>query len=122
MEINVERLTDAGESYLRHMELDDMAALKICLLSTGALLGLGVKGKFARRLTGLTCAFLAAGLAVPLVSKFLDELEPGAPMAEVKVEKGEADSAETLFEFKVERDGGEEPPAQPQAPHGPEQA
>lgn len=121
MEINVERLTDAGESYLRHMELDDMAALKICLLSTGALLGLGVKGKFARRLTGLTCAFLAAGLAVPLVSKFLDEPEPGSPIAGVPAEKGEEDSTETLFEFKVEKDGGEEPPARSQDPHRPEQ-
>lgn len=105
-----ETLSDAGTRYIRHMELDDMAALKICLLSTGTLLGLSCKGKFTRRLAGLTCSFLAAGLAIPLTSRFLDELKPGDPILGVTVERGEGAEAETLFSATLEKDPD---PAQP---------
>ena len=107
----MERLSDAGRDYIHNMDLDDMAALKLCLLSTGALFGLSVKNKFARRLTGLGCTILAAGLAVPLVSKFWSQLEPGEPILGVKVEKGEEPEAETLFEFKVEKETEGDAPA-----------
>lgn len=104
MEINVERLENS------RLELSDDTAAKLCLLSTGALLGLGVKGKFTRRLAGLGCTILAAGLAIPLASKYLSQAEPGEPILGVKVEKGEEDETETLFEFKVEKEPEETTP------------
>ena len=64
------------------MDLEDMAALKVCLLSTGALVGLSLKSRVARRLAGVACSFLAAGLAVPLVSQYLDELHGSEPTPE----------------------------------------
>ncbi len=113
MEINVERLTDAGMRTVGKMDAEDMAALKVCLLSTGALMGLAVKNKFLRRLTGLTCSVLAAGLAVPLVCKYLDELkEEGEPLVDFKIETGEPPKAETVFEVKVEA----EKPSETEAP------
>ena len=62
--LSPEALADAAKRNVRHMELDDLAAMKVCLLSTGALLGLSCKGRLSRRLMGLTCSFLAAGLAI----------------------------------------------------------
>ena len=59
--LSPEALADAAKRNVRHMELDDLAAMKVCLLSTGALLGLSCKGRLSRRLMGLTCSFLAAG-------------------------------------------------------------
>ena len=60
------------------------AALALCclaVLATGTLAGLSLKGRFARRLAAVGCSFLAAGLAVPLVTQYLDELDqtPSAP-------------------------------------------
>ena len=63
MEINVERLEN------NPFDLSDDAAKKLCLLSAGALLGLSVKSKFARRVAGLGCTILAAGLAIPLARR-----------------------------------------------------
>lgn len=74
MELNVEKLVDAEMRTVGKMDAEDMAAMKICLLSAGALAGLSVKNKFLRRLTGLACTVLAAGLAVPLTSRYLEEL------------------------------------------------
>ena len=86
--LSPEALADAVKRNVRHMELDDLAAMKVCLLSTGALLGLSCKGRLSRRLMGLTCSFLAAGLAIPLTNRFLDELKPGAPVFEAPAEQG----------------------------------
>lgn len=36
----------------------------------------------ARRLVGVTCSFLSAGLAIPLVSQYLDELHAAGSAAE----------------------------------------
>lgn len=120
MEINVEKLTDTAQHTVQNMDKDDLLALKLCLLSTGILGGLALKGKFARRLAGTACAFLSAGLALPLVTKYLDELkEAGEPLVDLKVEKGEAPDAETLFEFKVEAGVDDEPEA-PKAPEPPD--
>ncbi|MDD5938290.1 MAG: hypothetical protein PUC36_04700 [Clostridiales bacterium] len=81
MAVDVEQLTQAGQRYIKKMDLEDMAALKLCLLATGTLAGLSLKGRFARRLAAVGCSFLAAGLAVPLVTQYLDELDqtPSAP-------------------------------------------
>lgn len=81
MEINMEKLADAAMRTVGKMDVEDVAAMKICLLSTGALAGLSVRNKFLRRLTGLTCGVLAVGLAVPLTARYLEELRDtaGAP-------------------------------------------
>ena len=52
--LSPEALADAAKRDIRHMELDDLAAMKVCLLSTGVLLGLSCKGRLSRRLMGLT--------------------------------------------------------------------
>ena len=70
-----EQLAEAGKRTIRKMDRDDLMALKLCLLSTGALAGLSLKGHFARRLAGTACAFLSAGLAVPLTVQYLEELD-----------------------------------------------
>lgn len=77
MEFNIEKLADAEMRTVGKMDAEDMAAMKICLLSAGALAGLSVKNKFFRRLTGLACTVLAVGLAVPLASRYLEELRNG---------------------------------------------
>lgn len=74
MEFNIEKLADAEMRTVGKMDAEDMAAMKLCLLSAGTLAGLSVKNKFLRRLTGLTCTVLAAGLAVPLAGRYLEEL------------------------------------------------
>lgn len=86
--MDMEQVLDAGKRYIRKMDLEDMAALKICLLATGTLAGLSLKSRFARRLAGVSCSFLAAGLAVPLVSQFLDELESTPVVPEPLEEDG----------------------------------
>ncbi len=82
MSIDVERLAQAGKRQLNKMDLDDAAALKLCLLSTGALMGLSLKSRFARRLAGTACSFLAAGLAIPLVAQYLEELDKTPAVSE----------------------------------------
>lgn len=82
MSLNIERLADAGERTVRGMDKDDLFALKLCLLSTGVLGGLTIKGSFARRLAGTACTFLSAGLAIPLTVRYLDELNAPARQAE----------------------------------------
>ena len=79
-----ERLTDAGMRCVHKMDREDMLALKLCLLSTGALAGLSLHGKAARRIAALGCTLLSAGLALPLTVRFMDELAatpPVEPMA-----------------------------------------
>lgn len=119
MEIDVEKLADAEMRCVGKMDTEDMTALKVCLLSAGTLFGLSLKNKFLRRLAGLSCTVLAAGLAVPLATKYLDELkDEGEPLVDFKVERGEEPGAETLFEFKVEagEGAGEAPKAADDAP------
>ena len=91
MEINVERLEN------NPFDLSDDAAKKLCLLSAGALLGLSVKSKFARRVAGLGCTILAAGLAIPLASRCWGQAEPGEPIVGLKVEKGEGGTLQIEF-------------------------
>jgi hypothetical protein len=98
------------------MDSEDMAALKVCLLSAGALVGLSFKHKLARRLATLACTALTAGLAVPLVSQYVEELKKDdgpQPLFGVKVETGDDSEKEPLFEFKVEV--GEDAPAEKEA-------
>ena len=75
MTLDVKKLAEAGKRSIRKMDSEDLAALKLCLLSTGALVGLSVTGKFARRVTGLAASVMAAGFAVPLASRVMEEME-----------------------------------------------
>ena len=75
MDLDVKKLAEAGKRSVHKMDLEDLTAMKLCLLSTGALVGLSMTGKLARRLTGLAATVMAAGLAVPLAVKVMDEME-----------------------------------------------
>ena len=50
------------------MDKEDMTALECCLVSLGALLGLGVSSKY-KKPVGFAAATLLAGLAIPLASR-----------------------------------------------------
>ena len=45
MSVDFERLTDAGMRCVHKMDREDMLALKLCLLSTGALAGKAASGR-----------------------------------------------------------------------------
>ena len=69
----VKKWLTAGEQYLKEMDLEDMAVLKLCLLSMGTLVGLGIplRGKKA---TAMLAGLLCMGTYVPLMSKFVELL------------------------------------------------
>ena len=93
MEIPVEKLSQAEEKLFRRMDGDDRTALKLCLLSVGALTGLSVRGTLARRALCLGCTILAAGLALPLAKEYMDQVEdePAPTLAEVPAPPEERD-------------------------------
>lgn len=68
------RLLKAGDNYLKKMDLEDMAALKFCLLSLGTLLGLGVSHR-NKKPVGLLAGMLFLGTYVPLMSDFVMEYQ-----------------------------------------------
>lgn len=68
---------DAGRLYMKDMDLEDMAALKVCLLSAGVLLGIGLPLKW-KKPAALFGSFLFVGTYLPLMTKFLECLERGA--------------------------------------------
>lgn len=59
----------AGRLMLKDMDLEDMAALKVCLLSLGVLGGIAIPGK-GRKPAVLLSSFLFVGTWVPLMTKF----------------------------------------------------
>lgn len=71
MAVKIEYLPQSGSK----MDREDIHAAKLCLLSTGALMGLAVKGHFPRRLATVACSALTAGLAIPLAVKQLEQRE-----------------------------------------------
>ena len=66
------RLLKAGDRYLKKMDLEDMAALKFCLLSLGTLVGLSLSPR-KRKPAGLLAGLLFLGTYVPLMSDFVAE-------------------------------------------------
>lgn len=101
MEFDVTKLAAAEERRAQRMDGEDRAALSLCLLSAGALAGLSVKNPFARKLLGLGCTILTAGLAVPLAKEYLDQL--GQDDEPILAETGEEPDPETLFEAGVKK-------------------
>jgi len=74
MSHSFESLTSAGVRTVQNMDKEDLLALKLCVLSTGVLGGLAIKGSLARRLAATACTFLTAGLAIPIATQYMDEL------------------------------------------------
>jgi len=68
------RLLKAGDNYLKKMDLEDMAALKFCLLSLGTLMGLSISPR-NRKPVGMLAGLLFLGTYVPLMSDFLAEYQ-----------------------------------------------
>lgn len=61
---------DAGRLYMKEMDLEDMAALKCCLLSAGVLFGIGMPLKWKKPAT-VVGSLLFVGTYLPLMTKFL---------------------------------------------------
>jgi len=90
MAADTERLSQEEEARMRQMDTEDRTAMRLCLLSAGALAGLAIQGSVARRLAVLGCTFLTAGLAIPLVKEYLDTREQdGAAGEPLRGEGGE---------------------------------
>lgn len=66
----VYRLLKAGDNYLKSMELEDMAALKFCLLSLGTLMGLSISPR-GRRPLGMLAGLLFLSTYAALMSDFI---------------------------------------------------
>lgn len=65
----MKKLIDAGNLYLKHMALTDVALLKLCVGALGVLVGLGA-AKRHKRSAGLLAGLLFSATCVPLVGKF----------------------------------------------------
>lgn len=63
----------AGRLMLKDMDLEDIAALKCCLLSMGVLAGIAVPAK-SKKAAALLASFLFVGTYIPLMTKFLGNL------------------------------------------------
>lgn len=73
MSYHVEQMPDGRKHYEIEADLEDQTAMKVCLLSVGALAGMALKGTFLRRIAGVACTILAVGLAIPLTVQYLEE-------------------------------------------------
>ncbi len=62
-------LLHAGRLYIRDMDLEDVAALKLCLMALGFLMGLGIPLK-GRKPAALLAGLLFVGTYIPLMSNF----------------------------------------------------
>jgi len=93
------------------------------LVSSGVLMGLGMRSKFLRRVAGLACVALTAGIAIPLAQEYIEKkrTEGDGTLVDIRVESG--DDPEPIFQFKVETpiDSKEEPaPTEDVTPVDPE--
>lgn len=64
------KLIAAGSRYLKRMDLNDVALLKLCVGALGVLVGLGC-AKRHKKGAGLVAGFLFVLTYVPLMGKFL---------------------------------------------------
>lgn len=62
---------DAGRLMMKDMDLEDMAALKICLLSMGVLGGIALPLKW-KKPAAFFGSMLFVGTYVPLMTRFLE--------------------------------------------------
>lgn len=70
----LEKLCTAGRLYMKEMDLEDMAALKFCLLSMGMLFGIAIPLKWRKPAVFFGSA-LFIGTYLPLMVKLLDCLQ-----------------------------------------------
>ena len=66
----IQKWLSAGRLMVRELELEDMAALKLCLMSLGLLLGLSVPRRKKPALA-LFSTLVFLGTYLPLMVKFL---------------------------------------------------
>ena len=81
-----DNIIGAGNRYLKKMDLEDMAALKVCLLAAGTVAGLALAKTKAVKAVGVLAGLTAVGLAIPLMCDYLDELDPGEDPEVVQVQ------------------------------------
>lgn len=65
----MKKLIAAGNRYLKEMDLNDVALLKICLTALGVLIGLGGSTRHKKRMS-LLAGFAFVGAWIPLMAKF----------------------------------------------------
>lgn len=63
----------AGRLMLKDMDLEDIAALKFCLLALGVVMGVSIPAR-GRKPAGLLASILFVGTYIPLMTKFLAAL------------------------------------------------
>lgn len=73
----MQKLLHSGRRYLKTMDLTDMAALKICLLSLGILIGLFIPSR-SKKSTSLLMGVLFAGTYIPLMGKLFSTMSGNA--------------------------------------------
>jgi hypothetical protein len=72
----MQKLLRSGRRYLKTMDLTDMSALKVCLLSLGILIGLFIPSR-SKKSAGLLMGILFAGTYVTLMSRFFAVMSGG---------------------------------------------
>ncbi len=85
-------------------EREDAGMKAALLVSSGVLMGLGLRSKFIRRVAGLACAALTAGIAIPLAQEYIEKkrAEGDGTLLDIRVETGDDPDKEPIFQFKVE--------------------
>lgn len=69
----MKHLLRSSKRYLRNMDLTDMALLKLCLISFGALIGLCIPSR-SRKCAALLAGLLFGGIYLPLMAKLFPTL------------------------------------------------
>lgn len=69
----MKNLCAAGRLMMKDMDLEDMAALKLCVLSLGVLVGTGIP-RLSRRPVRLLAGMVYVGTLVPLGYRFIQSL------------------------------------------------
>lgn len=92
---------------------EDAGMKAALLLSTGVLMGLGLRSKFLRRVAGMACVALAAGVAIPLIQEYMEQkrAEDDGALVDIKVEPEAAPEEEVSPEEAAA-------PAEPVQPFG----
>lgn len=90
-----------AESLTAQEETGIKAAL---LVSSGVLMGLGLRSKFLRRVAGMACVALTAGIAIPLAQEYIEKkrADGDGTLVDIRVEAGDDPDKEPIFQFKVE--------------------
>lgn len=69
----MKKIFDSADQYLRESNWKTLAALKICLLAMGIVIGMLIPEKSKRKVFPI-CTGIFAGTVVPLMKKYFDIL------------------------------------------------